>query len=120
MLTQKERRQFTRFRPKDGTMAVNHHALGPVINISMGGLSFRYMGEDSAKAVSDILGIFLGSDDVLIEKIPTKIISDELISSGSAFMKTPTRQRSIQFTELTHSQRASLKDFIGNKTTGAY
>ncbi len=120
MLTQKERRRFKRFRPKDGTMAVNRHALGPVINISMGGLSFRYMGEDSTKQVSDILGIFLGLDDVLIERIVTKVISDKLISHGSSFMKTSTRQRSIQFTKLTHSQRENLEEFIGSKTLGTY
>ncbi len=120
MLAKKERRKFVRFRPKDGTMAVNHHALGPVMNISMGGLSFRYMGEDETKPVSDLLGIFLGSDDVLIEKIPTKVISDKLVSQGSTFMKTSTRQRSIEFTKLTQSQRSSLKEFIGSKTMGTY
>lgn len=116
MFTHKERRQFKRFRPKDGTMAVNHHALGPVVNISMGGLSFRYMGDNPAKPISDILGIFLGSDDVLIEQISTKVITDKLISQGSSFLKASTRQRSIQFTNLTKSQRKSLKDFIGSKT----
>ncbi len=120
MIVQKERRKFTRFRPKDGTVAVNRHALGPITNISMGGLSFRYMGEDSARTVSDILGIFLGSDDFLIEKIPTKVVSDKLISYGSSFMRASTRQRSIQFTELTDSQRKDLKDFIDNKTVGVY
>ena len=120
MLPRKERRQFMRFRPKDGTMAINHHALGPVINISMGGLSFQYMGEDSTKPISNILGIFLGSDNVLIEKISTKIITDRLISQGSAFLKTSTRQRSIQFTNLTKSQRKNLKSFISRKTMGMY
>ena len=71
-------------------MAVNNHALGPVINISMGGLSFRYMGENTNKKISDILGIFLGSEDILIEKLPTKVITDKLISQGSTFLKTPS------------------------------
>ena len=120
MLLQKERRRFTRFRPKDGTMAVNNHALGPVVNISMGGLSFRYMRENPTRPISDILGIFLGSDDVLIEKIPTKLITDKLVSEGSSFLKTTTRQRSIQFTELTEAQRINLEEFINSKTTGKY
>jgi hypothetical protein len=120
MLTQKERRQFTRFRPKDGTMAVDRHALGPVIDISMGGLSFRYMGENPAKSIPDTLGIFLGSDDILIEKISTKIITDRLISQGSSFLKASTRQRSIQFTNLTESQRENLEEFICSKTMGMF
>jgi len=116
MATHKERRQFTRFRPKDGTMAVNRHALGPVVNISMGGLSFRYTEDDEHKKLSDILGIFLGSDNILIDKLPTKRITDKLISRGSSFLKTSTRQRSIQFTDLSEKQCKSLKDFISNKT----
>jgi hypothetical protein len=120
MLPRNERRQFTRFRPKDGTIAVNHHALGPVINISMGGFSFRYMGETPAEQIPDVLSIFLGSDDVLIEEISTKIVSDRLVSLGSAFLKTSTRQRSIQFTDLTISQRENLEEFISSNTLGMY
>jgi c-di-GMP-binding flagellar brake protein YcgR len=120
MLTHTERRQSTRFRPKDGTMAVNNHALGPVINISMGGLSFRYMGADTTKSISDRLGIFLGSENILIDKLPTKIIADKLISHGSAFLKTPTRECSLKFLELTPVQRKKLTDFISNKTVEMY
>lgn len=120
MLAQKERRQFKRFRPKDGTMAVSDHALGPVTNISMGGLSFQYMAMASVTPILDILGIFLGSDDLLIDKIPTKVITDKMISQGSVFLKTSTRQCSIQFTNLSNSQRSNLEDFISTKTTGLY
>lgn len=120
MSPHKERRQYTRFRPKDGTMAVNNHALGPVVNISMGGLSFKYMDEDPQKPIQDILGIFLGSDNVLIDNITTKVITDKLISQSSTFLKTSTRQRSIQFIHLTKLQKQNLKDFINTKTTGMY
>lgn len=120
MLPRTERRKFERFRPKDGTMAVNHHALGPVVNISMGGLSFQYTSRDASMPVSNILGIFLGSDDLLIDKITTRVVDDRLISQGSAFLKAATRQCSIEFTTLTPSQRDNLIDFINRKTTGSY
>ncbi len=97
-------------------MAVDYNALGPVIDISMGGLAFRYMGETPKQLRSNNLGIFLGSEDILIEEITTKVILDKQISQGSSFLNTPTRQRSIQFTELTRSQQKHLKDFIGSKT----
>jgi len=120
MLDQKERRLHTRFRPKDGTMAVSHHVLGPIINISMGGLAFRYMNETTNKEVSDILGIFLGSDNILIEELTTKFISDKIVSSGSTFLQISTRQRSIQFIHLTKPQRIKLEDFISNKALEMY
>jgi len=116
MLTQTERRQSTRFRPKDGTMAVNNHALGPVTNISMGGLSFRYMGKNTNRKITDQLGIFLGSENILIDKLPTKIVSDKLVSKGSSFLKTPTRECSIQFLDLTTNQHEKLLNFISHKT----
>lgn len=119
MVTKKERRKFKRFRPQEGTMAVDHNALGPVIDISMGGLAFRYMGEYPKKTNSNHLGIFLGSEDILIEEISTKVILDKQISQGSSFLNTPTRQRSIQFTKLTRSQHKYLTDFIGSKTMQA-
>lgn len=112
----KERRQFKRFRPKDGTMAIDNHALGPVIDISMGGLSFRYVIEDAAKPISNFLGIFLSSDDILIDKLSTRLIADEFVSQSSSFLTSSTRKRSIQFIDLTDTQRNSLEEFIKTKT----
>ncbi len=117
---QKERRKFKRYRPKGGTIAINDHALGPVINISMGGLSFRYLEGCSTKSSSNSLGIFLGSDDILIDHITSKVISDQLIPQESLFLKTSTRQRSIQFLNLNERQRQNLEDFINEKTQGTY
>ena len=116
MNAKKERRQFTRFRPKDGTMAVSRHVLGPIVNISMAGLTFQYMNETSSRKIPDMLGIFLGSDNILIEELSTKVVSDKIISSGSTFLQTSTRQRSIKFTDLTEAQRMKLEEFISNKT----
>ncbi len=97
-------------------MAVSRHVLGPIINISMAGLSFRYMNETSNGEVPNTLGIFLGSDNILIEDLNTEIISDEIISNRSTFLQTSTRQRSIKFTNLTEGQREKLEEFINNKT----
>ena len=117
---QQERRKSIRYRPKHGTMAVNTHALGPIINISMGGLSFRYLEGTPAELSSESLGIFLGSEDVLIDQLATRIVSDTLVSEGSAFMKTSTRQRSIQFLNLDDAQLSRLQDFITKRTQGTY
>lgn len=117
MQPQKERRQDERFRPKEGTIAVNSHALGPITDISMGGLAFRYVVEDASKPLSDSLGIFLSSDDILIDKLTTKLISDEFVSQSSSFLNTSTRKRSVQFVNLSESQSKKLKKFIDKKTT---
>ncbi len=118
--SREEQREFVRYRPKDGTIAVDSHVLGPVINISMGGLSFRYLDGNSARPSSDSIGIFLGSDDVLIDQIATRVISDRLVSQGSDFSQAPTRQRSIQFINLTEEQHLRIQNFITRKTQGRY
>ncbi len=97
-------------------MAIDTYTLGPVINISMGGLAFRYVDNPSAQSPSNTLGLFLSSDDILIDNIPTRVISDRLFSQGSSFSKTVIRQRSIQFIDLTTTQKKSLKKFILTKT----
>ena len=114
----KERRRFIRFTPKNGTMAVNDHTLGPIVNISMGGLSFQCMDDANNNFMSDLFGIFLGSDDLLIEEIQSQIVSNRLKVPENAFMQTKTRQLSIQFLNLSSGQQKKLTDFILTKTLG--
>ena len=113
-----ERRKFTRFIPKDGTMAVCKHALGPILDISMGGLSCRYMHDKNNVSPSNLFGIFLGSDDILIDKIKSRIVSDEIISQDNSFLKTCFHKLSIEFISLSSDQHQKLKNFLLTKTQG--
>lgn len=97
-------------------MAVSNHTLGPIANISMGGLSFQCMDDDNNKSLSDFFGIFLGSDDILIDKIQGQIVSDKLERPKNIFAQTKTRQLSIRFLKLSSDQRKRLKEFILTKT----
>ena len=115
----KERRRFTRFVPKDGTMAVCSHALGPVLDISMGGLSCRYMHDQNNCSITDLFGVFLGSDNILIDKIKSRVVTDRIVAEKSSFLQTRLHQLSVEFVNLTSEQRAMLKDFILTKTQGA-
>lgn len=114
----RERRQYTRFIPKDGTMAVCKHALGPIIDISMGGLSCRYMHDKNSISTSNLYGIFLGSDDILIDRIKSRIVSDEIATQESSFLKTCFHKLSIEFVSLSPEQRKKLKEFLLTKTQG--
>ena len=114
----KERRKATRFRPKAGTMAVNTYALGSVVNISMGGLCFHYMNNSLSRTLSNTLGLFLGSDDILIDNIKIRVVSDKPFSQNASFLfsKTIIRERAIQFLNLTVAQKKELEEFILTKT----
>lgn len=99
-------------------MAVSSHALGPVIDISMGGLSFRYMDDKIENAMTNFFGIFLGSDNILIDRIKSQTVSDKVTAKGTSFLQTQSRQRSIQFVSLTSAQQKELENFILTKTQG--
>ena len=114
----KERRKFTRLIPKDGTMAVNNCALGPVVDISMGGLSFRYAANTSAISMTNIFGIFLASDNILIDRIQSKIISNKELDPKTSFSQARSHQLAIQFINLSVNQQKKLEDFILTKTQG--
>ena len=116
--TYKERRKFKRFRPKHGTMAVNTHALGPVVNISMGGLCFRYIDNSLSQPLSDSIDMFLSSDDIFIDNIKVRIVSDKLSSEkpSLSFSKIILRECAIQFLNLTVAQKKEFKKFILTKT----
>ncbi len=111
-----DRRRFTRFKPKNGTVAVNDHTLGPIVNISMGGLAFQCKDDDNNASMSNHFGIFLGSDDILIDRIQSQIVSSSRMKTPkNAFMQTRIRQLSIQFLNLSSMQQKKLKDFILTK-----
>jgi c-di-GMP-binding flagellar brake protein YcgR len=115
----KDRRRFTRFTPKNGTVAVNDHTLGPIVNISMGGLAFQCMDDDNSASRSNHFGIFLGSDDILIDGIQSQIVSSSRLKTPkNAFMQTKIRQLSIQFLNLSSMQQKKLKNFILTKARG--
>ena len=95
-------------------MAANTHALGAVANISMGGLCFHYIDNTLSQSVPDSIDIFLSSDSIYIDNIKTRIISDKLSSQKTSFPFSQIifRECSIQFLNLTVSQKKELEEFI--------
>jgi hypothetical protein len=99
-----EQRKHKRFRPQDGTYAVLRgpgKKLGQVINISQGGLSFRYIdiGERPKRAFE-------------------LDISIDSASREFPFSSTPTRRRGGQFMALNENQISDLEYFIQNYAVG--
>ncbi len=99
-------------------MAVNNCALGPVVDISMGGLSFRYAANNSTICMTNIFGIFLGSDNILIDRIQSKIIFNKELGPKTSFSQGRSHQLAIQFINLSIDQQKKLVAFILTKTQG--
>ncbi|MBU0992056.1 MAG: PilZ domain-containing protein [Proteobacteria bacterium] len=115
-----ERRAHKRFLAKDGTYAIfgkYSNKLGQVIDISNGGLAFRYNDDDNRSIDLFNIGIMVADASDIEEEISfkAKTIADFEISQGTQYFM-PLRQSHVQFVELTDEQKALLSKLIINHT----
>jgi len=122
MKTQDERRHHKRFKTHKDAFAVhkNHsdkRKLGKIIDISAGGLSFRYdSGKVGTRATFD-LDILLVDGSFSLKGLPSKIISDFLLEDESTGKKM--RRRGVKFERLVDIQKSQIEHFIQNYTSDA-
>jgi hypothetical protein len=117
-----ERRLAKRLRAVDGALAAMSPAsgrVGQIRNISLRGLAFRYIADDSPAANLNRtvnLQIMFAGKGVWLDSIPAKWIADVDIPPDPSFSGIPLRQSSLQFISLTEAQRARLKEYISRFT----
>jgi hypothetical protein len=119
-----ERRKDKRFQAEDGAAAVfrrpwpHSTRLGQIIDISKGGLAFRYIaGEEQSHGPSE-LEILWGDCSVRLDKMPFETISDFKTATEAPLNSIEMMRSSVQFGELTSEQMSQLEYFIRNHTTG--
>ena len=110
-----DRRSHKRFKAEDGAFAVlrNHrHKLGPILDISKRGLSLKYISDRDRQNEETALDIFVIGQDVLIQKIPFKTVSDFEIEQDIPFSHIRMKRRGVQFGQLQHFQEVGLENFL--------
>lgn len=116
-----ERRIYPRYAVREGAYAAlspDSTIMGQIVNISKGGLCFRYIEHREQAFESVATHIFVGDNGFYLEKMPYKIVEDEQLDHGSSFSSIAMRQRRVQFSDLTPNQLAQLDYFLLNRTTG--
>jgi hypothetical protein len=114
-----KRRMHERYKVdwcKIGVIKDHYTKIGYIHDISIGGLSFRYVDNGDGKEEfpnSSVLSIFLDSKGFFLEKIPFKTINDFRIEPDFLEM----RQRSVQFGSIPSDQKLHLKYLIENLTS---
>jgi hypothetical protein len=115
-----ERRKHRRFQIRQGTyvaLVPPYGKVGPVIDISMGGLSFRYVdGKETTNG--SYINILLTEANFYLENVAVKTILDCEIPDKSASSAIAMRRCGLQFGGLTHNQASQLKFFIENYSIG--
>ena len=102
----------------DGALAAlspDSGRVGQIQNISLRGVAFRYIADDSPEANLDgtaRLQIMFAGKGIWLDGVPVKYIADVDIPTHKSFSGIPLRQTSLQFIGLTEHQKTRLKDYI--------
>ncbi len=110
-----DRRKDRRFQTEKNTYAVlraRGSKLGRVIDISRGGLAFRYVSVGQRLKGPLELDLLSHQYDYRIDKIPVKIITDLELANKKAFKSTTLKRVGVQFGKLTREQKSRLEHFI--------
>jgi hypothetical protein len=115
-----ERRKNRRFQAQEGAF-VSLGTHGPkywqILDISMGGLSFRYMPESEDLNRARRLDILTHDTLFSLEEIPFTSVSDFEMNDDSQ-PNYSLRRHGVQFGELTPAKIFRLDYFIRNHTRG--
>lgn len=118
-----ERRKNKRYKAVDGAYAAispNSHKLGQIIDISMGGLCFKYIDTSSEADERDAKtedAIFLSSMGYYVGDLPFKTVSDYEVPNSPSFSAMKIRKRHVKFTDLTLKQLFDLDYYLRNNVS---
>jgi hypothetical protein len=118
-----ERRQNQRFRVKAGAFAavrpylIDQNPMGPVVDVSEGGLSFSYHANGEISYESTELDLCSKNDGIYVGRIPVKTVSDLEINDQDAMGPEGERRRGVQFGPLSEEQLYQLRYFIQKCTS---
>jgi hypothetical protein len=115
-----ERRKHKRFDIPTGTfVSCRPHGprLGEIINVSRGGLAFRYYGGNETSQESNELNIFLEEGNFHLNDVLFQTVTDFGIHE-TPFSSLTMRRSSVRFDGLTDHQVSQLQNFIDNYAIG--
>ncbi len=117
-------REHKRYQVKAGGFAMltpQFTVLGQIIDISGGGLAFRYVASQQRSNGPSKLSILLTDHSFLLDKVSFRSIWDSAIPCNCSSGSITVRQCGVQFEELTDEQNFGLEQFVSNHTNcGTY
>ena len=119
-----ERRQYTRFHIA-GLMGyavvkrgwLRSPVMGDIVDIGMGGLSFRYVARGKPRYKPSHLDILLTDGSFHLERIPLETHLWDFEMDNETSVRFPTRRCGVKFGDLTDDQKSGLRYFIQFHTT---
>lgn len=118
-----ERRKNKRYKAVEGAYAAispNSNKIGQIIDISMGGLCFKYINTEnkSEEPVNrNEASIFLSSMGYYVGDLPFQTIADYEVTDRPSFSSMKVRKRHVKFTDLTFKQLFDLDNYLKNNVS---
>jgi Tfp pilus assembly protein PilZ len=109
-----ERRREKRFQPKVSLFAlldIPFSEMGEIIDISMGGLSFRYISDKALPKGSLSLDLLCVDDGFHLHRLPVKTVAQSLLAGQ-------VRRGRVKFDRLTDRQVSQVRHFIQTHAAG--
>lgn len=111
-----ERRHSLRHKLQEGPLAIDPRILGPVLDLSMQGMSFEYSGEDLEDAAFMDIGIFICESKTIITGLQARIVRDHISAHSSSFIPVIRKIRAIEFLNLSPEQRRQIRQIIATQS----
>jgi hypothetical protein len=114
-----ERRKHKRYQVEESVLVFNSTTFGQIINISEGGLSFRYLAQKGDPPLSSFeIGILNGDNGFYLDKLSCRTVTVNDTPPIHPTSSTIIRRTGIQFTDLTSEQNERLANFLIQNATG--
>ena len=107
-----ERRQSPRYRIVQGLMAINPGILGPVLDLSMHGMTFEYSGESLTNEQFLTIGLFSTEQHTIITDIQVRTVRDHIANNTSSFIPLIRKIRAVEFINLSPGQKRQIKSLL--------
>ena len=117
-----ERRSHPRFRASKNLFALlKNHAehVGQVVDISLGGLSFRYIEDEPIPQEEAWIDLFSSRDRIFLHDMPVRTVYDVAVDGDIPFSIVPVRQRSLQFLRIDPNQVRAIEHLLDHHTIPA-
>lgn len=115
-----EHRKYKRFQVPGGVFVgfgSRANKVGQIIDVSMGGLAYRYVGCEESCDGSH-LDIFVTDNDFYMGAVPFKTVCDFQVVDRVPASPMTMRRCGVQFGKLSRKQSAQLEYFIQQHTLG--
>jgi len=115
-----ERRADQRFAVRVGAIAsLRLPVVGQIVNISRGGLTFRYVASKARSKESPTLSISLSDSTFTLAMIPFRVAWDKPSPQSFSFGDIALRYCGVEFGQLADYQKLALNHFIKHYREGS-